>query len=1181
MKKFYVFLALLATMLCGGVSTAVAQDGELIEFAINSKTGDWTAAGSPAWAKEWATTNKEIIIKHSKGNNNMAFWDAAKLNIQFYSSVGGSTSNEDYYIIPDKKYYVAEISLDFVAGKHPNYAWSAVAVTIEGETVESMDGEDLAHLEVTNLDPELDQVVMNIAQAGDDPHPTFANTSNFIIRLGKRTGMEITRLEFAEVLAQYGPESIDVSEFPIGTRPGLYGEAEVDAFSAAVDAAFATDDMPEDEVTEDLLKKLMQDIKDAYAVMIASKVMTYDVPSGYYRLRSAMIYTNDVDTGEKDDDGNAITETVDMYKYMLAEKSGSTLAAVWGSLVADDAENQARALFYISAVGDKADNGACLYDIQSSYHQGRFNNVSTSAKVGMSIESENLMAIEPAFTEEEDEGGTTYINIRVATQEPGYNYLHQSGHGGGSGKSGNVVGWNPSFSFSNGPAGSEWVLEPVDDAEAKAIMAAYEPIKARQEFEAAYVELRNNAVVALNKAKDFIVGDGVITENEQFSSPWSESSEGSLDNLLDGNTSSFWHSQWSAGNVLNHTHYLQVALNDGSYELLQMTITRRPVSNDHITLWSVYASNDEEAEDEDWVKLAVLETPFGNNTETISAAPFELQGYQYLRFYIDGTTTGRGYGHVSEFQLYEVSVNPNSQYALMGEASKNLDAVLREQENVSAADVTEEQAAALQAAYDAFVLKYVDPAELRQVIADVEGIADGITLGTNPGYWTDASVADNLKKAVADAREYDKTGIYVAETSNALIQQLKKEGQLVRDAAIGIQTGKWYRIRFGSRNLFENQGWDLEAGDAVVNDDEVETDEALWDKYLAVADVRTDDGVNYVTAVETEDVRLGDNIFFDELGDLEDPDMALFRFVAVGDSAYLIQNKATGLFLKAAGTSGYVRLGIHPSLFNTSAIGFGFNLIAACDLNGNKQNYLHAQRLYNALVTWEANTPGTRSALFIEEAGNVEANYDGSAFSVDVKPGQFYTYCYPIDLNVAEDDGMMYTVNEAKGTKITLTPITAGAAAGRPFIYINGETTDYDEEDDELTTVTFHHGYEVTAEPDTLHALKGVFVSTEVGPGYIIPQGNAFATTRAFLGGSVNANSAYIASDEKVAVGSDIEIEMPEDVVDGIGTAIAAVAKTGVIYTIDGRVAARGNLNTVRRMPKGAYILNGAKVTVR
>ena len=527
MKKFYVFLALLAAMLCGGVSTALAQNEEVIEFQVNAKTGDWTAC-NPArtWASRWAGADEElgVAIRHDNGNNNMAFYDG--FNIQFFNSIGGSTTNEDYEITCDSKYYTTAVSFDFVCAND-----QGVAVDLYGTgAVENYSKTDPEHVEATDIDPDEEKVVFNVATLGSGT--TFANTSNFVIKLVKRTGMEVLRAEFAEVLKQYGPESIDISEFPTGTLPGLYGEAEVDAFSAAVDAGFATDDMPESEITEDLLKKLMQDIKDAYAALIASKVMAYSVPTGYYRLRAAMVYTNDIDTGEKDEDGQPIMETVDLNKYMLAEKSGSSLAAVWGNLDSNDVENQARALFYITAVGDQADNGAYLYDIQSSYHQGRFNNVSTSSKVTMSTESDNLMAIEPAYTDE-DEGGITYINIRVATQEPGYNYLHQGGHGGGSGKSGNVVGWNPSFNINNGPAGSEWVLEPVDAAEAEAIMAAYEPVKARQEFEAAYVELRNNAVVALNKAKDFIVGDGVITENEQFSSPWTAAKTGLLDFLYD------------------------------------------------------------------------------------------------------------------------------------------------------------------------------------------------------------------------------------------------------------------------------------------------------------------------------------------------------------------------------------------------------------------------------------------------------------------------------------------------------------------------------------------------------------------------------------------------------------------------------------------------------------------------
>ncbi|MBP5769971.1 MAG: leucine-rich repeat protein [Bacteroidaceae bacterium] len=146
----------------------------------------------------------------------------------------------------------------------------------------------------------------------------------------------------------------------------------------------------------------------------------------------------------------------------------------------------------------------------------------------------------------------------------------------------------------------------------------------------------------------------LITDCNQLSSPWTEPAEGDLCNLLDDNIATFWHSNWSGGSVDNHTHYLQVELVEPVDDDIIMQITRRPVTNDHITLWSVYGSNDPEAADEAWLELATLETPYGTNTETLQSAPFNTQHCRYLRFYIDATTTGRGYGHLSEFQLYTV-----------------------------------------------------------------------------------------------------------------------------------------------------------------------------------------------------------------------------------------------------------------------------------------------------------------------------------------------------------------------------------------------------------------------------------------------------------------------------------------------------------------------------------------------
>ena len=41
------------------------------------------------------------------------------------------------------------------------------------------------------------------------------------------------------------------------------------------------------------------------------------------------------------------------------------------------------------------------------------------------------------------------------------------------------------------------------------------------------------------------------------------------------------------------------------------------------------------------------------------------------------------------------------------------------------------------------------------------------------------------------------------------------------------------------------------------------------------------------------------------------------------------------------------------------------------------------------------------------------------------------------------------------------------------------------------------------------------------------------------------------------------------------------VVKSGIIYTLDGRVAGKGNLNNVKNLGRGIYILNGTKVVVK
>ena len=1143
MRKIYLFLLAFVSALFTGSMTAQADD---ITFEVNANTGfwtDWNNNASNPWAKTWESTqdNPHITIHQASNANNMRFWDGT--NITFFNSVGGNTQQENYDITVSSGWFITGVSFDFCCSNEAGVSISMFG----GEPIENWSQTDFEHAEVTGLQEETVTFTVATLTQGTT---TFAQTKNFVITLAAQSGMEKAWSEFLATLSKYEVYD-DETLFPVGTAPGDYDAAAVAAFFSALRAAQNVDELG--EVTEEQLQEVAQNLADAYDAMIASRNMSVGIADGYYRFRAAMEYN----------DG------LPKYMFSLTASDGNYYG-YWATPEEGDVFDAIQTLWKVTASADG------LYDIVNVWNNARFTGpVATSGYATMSTESTELMAIEPAATVD----GITYLNIRLSSKESGnYFYLHQNGHGGGAGTGGFVVGW--CSTYANGtPAASEWLLEAVDESDVQQIQAAYEVAKARSDFEDQYSELLANATADLVSAESDMQATPLITDAGQFSSPWTDTEEGTdLGALIDDDPTTFWHSNWHDGAVAVHTHYLQVALNEPAHELVRATVSRRQVSGNHVTLWSVYGSNEPDAEDEAWTKLAVLSTPYsGDYNEVVNTLAFDTKGFLHLRFYIDANTGGSGLGHMSEFQLYEVEANAESQFAAIGQEAKNLSDVVLAQSLIPVADVTSEDYAELQAAYNAFKGKFVDPAELREVLAEAESAVAGFAVGPNPGCWSDPTAADALKQTLAAAQAYDAGGTYVAGTTTDYINTLRAQMEALVAAANTISTGKWYRIRFATEEEFERYGWDLTAGEGT------DTDEPLFGKFMTVADY--EDGA--VFGIDADFVRPGNQIFFDEEEDIMDTDLAQFRFVAVGDSAFMLQNKATGLFLKAAGTSGFVTLDVHPSLFNVSPLGCGMNLIAASDLKGNSQNCLHAQVLYNILVTWDATTLGSRSALLIEEVGDVDGSYQGEEFFMDVREGQIYTFCYPVDLRLgSENDGQMYTVAKVEGTSVTLSPI-AEAFPGRPFIYINGETEDYVADGDliDIISLPFLHGYSLVTEPQTDAALKGTFTALTPGAGYIIVDDNhknAFTVSRPMMeNSSVPAHGAYIASDVALSVGDAITIEISTEE-DGIQTALSNVTRTGAIYTLDGRkVAEKGNLNTLKNLGRGFYILNGTKVTVK
>ena len=1200
MKKLYFLFALLFSIVGG----AMAQDEVTITVNMeNGKWISWNGVEANPWARTWfSTTTPAISICTAVGGqnaqnyvtdirgkefyaaNNMSVWGTAKSDLMFFTKFG--SADAPYEITVASGWYLTAVEFDFNCANNRDENDGSLEVILgDGEPVTSTSMDDIQHVSWINEADDEEIYSIQFTPRRIEGTYNFARTSNFTVKVKKMPEEAAALAELTGILHTY--EKYRYAFMP-GTEPGNYDPAAVQAFTQAIDDAHNIVDGGDPDApapTIEDYKNQGQLIKDTYEAVLKARNMTYTLADGYYRIKTGLQYTK-TETVTDEESGEETQVVTNPEKYMYSVLEGEKFFARWGT--PDDAATDCSILWKVT---NKEDG----LDIVNMATDTRFNNVARSTNAAMSLSSENLIALDPVITLE----GTTYTNIRISSQDGAQGlYLHQGGHGGGTGNGGYLVGWYTSLTAPTSDAetfklgGSEWQFIPVSDEEAQAIIEAYGPIKDETLMRERYKLMVSDAKAKLEIARDIksdVSDEALITDESQLSSPYSDSSEGtSFAALLDANTTTYWHSDWHNGSQPNGTHYLKVEINEADVEAVALTFTRRAVSNDHITQWAVYGTNDtyeptDTIDKANCELLATLNTPFTSNTETITTDAFYTKGYKSLLFFINATTSNRGYGHASEFQLYKATIidSPTTQYKVMGDIATNLESVLNQQADIEIADLTSEQYEAMKVVYDAFIEKFVDPTELRETLANVAGVSAGVVNGDKPGYWSDSNVGATLAATVAAADAYDKAGAYTQEQSDKYIEDLKAQAEHIMTVANSIKEGKWYRLRFASEQDFEDHGWDKLAGYNAAN-----SDEPLWDKYITVAHYEKTDEGYVIEALDAEDANLGENIFLDADEDIDDKDMSMFRFINVGDSAYIMQNKATGLYLQATSGASIVKLNLHPSLFNVKAIGYGFNLIAVKDINGESQNYLHGQKQSNVLVTWNAYALGSASGYYIEEAGDVEADYEGTA-NVGVVYGAMNGFCFPVEItNISE--GQAWSVTSVEGNNISLCKIEDKIDAGRPFIYIYGETADY-VEDDEPEHVVFTVNPQVIArEAQAGDALKGTYTQVKIDRGDVFCKGNQLVVNKVGKDDImvtytyVNANGAYITGETPLDPNAELIVNFDKEAVDGIQTALNQVAKTGEIYTIDGKLMNRkGNLNDLQRYGKGIYILNGVKVVVK
>lgn len=314
---------------------------------------------------------------------------------------------------------------------------------------------------------------------------------------------------------------------------------------------------------------------------------------------------------------------------------------------------------------------------------------------------------------------------------------------------------------------------------------------------------------------------------------------------------------------------------------------------------------------------------------------------------------------------------------------------------------------------------------------------------------------------------------------------------------------------------------------------------------------------------------------------------------AVPGRAYVMQNKATGLFVHCQGANNnHVTLELMPTLYDYRAIGFGEGLLHGVNLDGTDCSNLHAQRWNQRLVTWNADEPGSNSGLMLEYAESVTAT--DFTFTKDARQGALEGWCYPVALTV-EGDGSAYTVagTFAQGDDIFLgLKATKEIAAAQPVFYLYGTTDSWSADDEQHHAVPFRVGSDICLEAQSENGLQGCLAATDMTTADLYAADNELvcadeSTTTMHENGvvlhldacpEISADGGYdiaIVITEAAQLAQGIEPIVIEE-------ALRQVSVRGTVYTLDGRrLMDDATLDDVKALGQGLYLLNGVKILVR
>lgn len=964
--------------------------------------------------------------------------------------------------------------------------------------------------------------------------------------------------------------------YKAGTAPGCYPEEIVAAFEAA--KIEANNLIYDQSTTEEQANACLEKLQSSYVAILTGEPAP--VREGYFRITTA--YS-------------------EYYKQQGETEGAKTIYAEDGRMKwkALDKEDASMVWQFI----DRKDGTWLAYNIGTGHYM---NGVNTS------VDSTNNSV------------KFQYLDMSQFNVFSKGNQLHTDGHASGAGKQGVIVTWGGGVNS----ASSWYITELTKEEEEK-----FEAIGEQSRLNALLAQLYNkaNAKYSIGSVYD----DSLITSAELEANPdliVSNSDHNTINPgapdgqgypaLLDHDPATFWHSAWQ--NAPAETPYLQFTLNKSVSEFF-IFLQNRPGSGGTANFPTKlrFFVNSEPANEEGWEKVDSIPVAYDANGNFMSRVLKLGSEYNTIRVFWDAQNK---FTHFGTFHIIGTTLSENCQNAQLGPVAVEL----KNQLDIAAAAITAGNATQkmiddLQNAYNNYIEAMADPTDLKHKLDSVQNIykyaatptmqsASGTMVFAGkegyPGVYTDAAKAE-LKvaiDAVADyieAREAD--GKYSKDdlkthTSNLLAacDAFRNTAPKLMEAAADGENGLWYYISY-SKNYFDMTG---------STPDKYPTENP---QYIRGGKIYVDyDGTsglnNYTINAIGADPATGEP----KEVPAEKDDYAKWRFINLGDTAYAIQNKGTGLYIGKK-TGGNAGLSMTPVAFKLKDLGYATFLFDGFQFDGQKTSPLHLQTNGLSVVFWNNYDLGGGSCFDIEPTSETA---DGVAYTANIEnvvKGRLYIKTYPFEITgisdgIADEAGVSVLPYEIKKVDLEKKQLVLSQfgtnydpiPAGRPFFYVAGGNEIGVTKPIASADTTMLYAFldvestkRIAQQPQTVNGLVGNYYGgKEVEAGF----GVVAETEEGVISLGATAENAQIGwNSGYVACGAVTEIEGEEganeivvNIGDDVNTAIKDAiidAQTGKVnvYSIDG-VLVKKNVKVseaVKGLSKGIYIIGNQKVAVK